>query len=105
MSPYARRGYVDHTPLQTTSIPGFVEDNWGLRATSAGAAAGLGSAFDFNRAPRRAEIIGSTAPAAPAARSETGVVFVLYGAALLGALVVLASIAWRRRRRTELVLP
>jgi phospholipase C len=105
MSPYARRGYVDHTPLQTTSIPGFVEDNWSLRAPSAGAAAGLGSAFDFNRAPRRAEIIGSTAPAAPAARSETGVVFVLYGAALLGALVVLASIAWRRRRRTELVLP
>lgn len=105
MSPYARRGYVDHSPLQTTSIPGFVEDNWGLKAPPAGAAAGLGSAFDFTRAPRRAEIIGSTAAPAPAARSETGVVFVLYGAALLGALAALASILWRRRGRTELVLP
>ena len=30
VSPYARRGHVDSTPLDTTSILRFIEDNWQL---------------------------------------------------------------------------
>src|SRR5271165_6163865 len=30
ISPYAKRNYVDHAILDTTSVPRFIEDNWQL---------------------------------------------------------------------------
>ena len=30
ISPFARENFVDHTVNDTTSIPRFIEDNWGL---------------------------------------------------------------------------
>ena len=42
VSPYARRGYVDSTPLDTTSIPAFIERNWRLAPTHAAARSGPG---------------------------------------------------------------
>jgi phospholipase C len=49
ISPYARRGFVDHTPLETTSILAFIEARWGLKPLTArdAKAANLTSAFDF----------------------------------------------------------
>jgi len=54
VSPYARRGYVDHTPNDHTSILKFIEDRFGLSPlTSRDAAAnGLAEAFDFAAPPR-----------------------------------------------------
>jgi phospholipase C len=49
ISPYAKRGYIDHTPLETASILAFIEARWGLKplSTHDAKAANLTSAFDF----------------------------------------------------------
>jgi phospholipase C len=104
MGAYSRRGFVDHTALETASIPGFIAENWGLPPLSPNDG-NLTSAFDFTAATRRARVIGPTTLPAPAPASLIGVVFVLYGIALAAALLVFSAVAWRARRRTEVVLP
>ncbi|HET7546341.1 MAG TPA: alkaline phosphatase family protein [Usitatibacter sp.] len=49
VSPYAKRGYVDHTQYDTTSILRFIEKRWGLEPLGPRDAAvnDLGNAFDF----------------------------------------------------------
>lgn len=49
ISPYAKRGYVDHTTYETSSILSFIEKRWGLTplSTRDAAAANLTNAFDF----------------------------------------------------------
>jgi phospholipase C len=55
ISPYAKKGYVSHTPYEFGSILKFVEDNWALprigstdeRATS------IVDVFDFSQPPRK----------------------------------------------------
>ncbi|MDB4916970.1 MAG: acid phosphatase [Gemmatimonadetes bacterium] len=50
ISPYAKKGFIDHTPLETTSILAFIEARWGLKplSTHDAKAANLTSAFDFS---------------------------------------------------------
>ena len=59
VSPYARRGVVDSTPLDHTSILRFIEDNWRLAPLAARdeQARSLDGAFDFARHPREPKII------------------------------------------------
>ena len=49
ISPFARKGYVDSTVYDTTSITALVEHRWNLAplGTRDAAAADLTSAFDF----------------------------------------------------------
>jgi phospholipase C len=56
ISPFARKGYVDHTSYDTTAILKLIETRWGLAPLgSRDAAAGdLLTSFDFNQAPLRA---------------------------------------------------
>jgi phospholipase C len=63
VSPYARRGHVDGTRLDTTSILKFIEDNWGLRPLGArdARANSFRAAFDFSRAPRRPALVAAAA--------------------------------------------
>jgi len=51
VSPYAKRGHVDHTRYDTTSILKFIETRWRLRplGTRDAAANDLTNAFDFTR--------------------------------------------------------
>jgi len=51
VSPYAKKGYVDHTPYDTTSVMAFIERRWNLRpiATRDAAANDLTAAFEFGR--------------------------------------------------------
>jgi phospholipase C len=55
VSPYAKRGFVDHTPYDTTSILRFIEKRWGLAPLGPRDAAvnDLTNAFDFNTEPER----------------------------------------------------
>ena len=55
VSPYAKRGYVDHTPYDTTSILRFIEKRWGLAplGTRDASVNDLTNAFDFNNEPER----------------------------------------------------
>jgi acid phosphatase len=52
ISPFARRGFVDHTVYDTTSILKFIETRWQLAPLGArdAAANNLASAFDFTQA-------------------------------------------------------
>jgi hypothetical protein len=104
MSAYARRGVVDHSHLETASIPAFIQENWRLGAPPA-AVGSLRTAFDFDRAPRRAEIIDSSSLGTPIPAGRTNAVFWLYGGALVVAALTLGALGWRSRRRTEVVLP
>jgi phospholipase C len=54
VSPYAKRGHVDSTVLDFTSIPKFIEENWSLEplAKRDAKANSFTSAFDFAQAPR-----------------------------------------------------
>jgi phospholipase C len=53
ISPWARRGYIDHTYYDTTSILRFIEWRWDLPPlTDRDAGANnLGAAFDFEQQP------------------------------------------------------
>ncbi|HYM38957.1 MAG TPA: alkaline phosphatase family protein [Thermoplasmata archaeon] len=68
VSPYARRGYVDHTAMDHTSMLRFIDDNWGLPYLSVrvAGAGNLTSAFDF-----RAPASGSSVAALPSATTSS----------------------------------
>ena len=55
VSPHAKRGHVDHTRYDTTSILKFIETRFGLRplGTRDAAASDLSNAFDFTAARGR----------------------------------------------------
>jgi phospholipase C len=55
VSPYARKGYVDHTQYEFGSILKFIEDNWdlGRLGTTDVRANNILGAFDFTQRPRR----------------------------------------------------
>jgi LPXTG-motif cell wall-anchored protein len=86
ISPYAKKGFVDHTQYDTTSILKFIEDRWGLEplGTRDAGANGLTNAFDFSQKPG--------APAGgPSTLPNTGgesapMALLLFGLALLIAL-------------------
>ncbi|HEV2909270.1 MAG TPA: alkaline phosphatase family protein [Candidatus Eremiobacteraceae bacterium] len=52
VSPYAKRGFVDHTQYETVSILKFIETRWNLKplGTRDAHANGLQNAFDFSQA-------------------------------------------------------
>lgn len=64
ISPFAKRGFVDHTQYDTTSILKFMETRWGLAPLGMRDAAvnDLTNAFDFSQAAPTT----STSPSAPA---------------------------------------
>jgi phospholipase C len=54
ISAYARRGYIDSTMLDFTSVLKFIEENWGIEPLAARdtQAKSFMSAFDFSMSPR-----------------------------------------------------
>jgi phospholipase C len=102
VSPYARRGRVDSTTLDFTSVLRFIEYNWRVEplAERDRNAATFLSAFDFTSPPRAPVLVGTdrhpVAPARPRARA----VYLSYAAvAVLVALLVAAPVLRARRRR------
>ena len=55
ISPYARRGYIDSTMLDFTSVLKFIEENWNIEPIAARdtQAKSFMSAFDFSMSPRQ----------------------------------------------------
>jgi len=102
VSPFAPVGEVNHTTLETASIPGFIEDNWKLAPlTTRDASAGrLATAFNFKQSPRRAETVPFTRITAPLSLPGRGAVFPLYGgAAAIAVLVIAGAVLFEARRR------
>ena len=104
VSPYARRGFVDHTQLEHASMLRFIEENWNVASLGPrdASANDLFFDFDFGHAPRAPELgvdYGTPPHVAPGRR---GVIYPAYGAAFIVAAVAIGlALAGDRRRRTR----
>ena len=104
VSPYARRGLVDHTQLEHTSMLKFIEGNWGIAPLGPrdARANNFLSAFDFRRAARGPELGVDYDPPRRIEPGRRGVIYPAYGAALFAAAGVIGlALAGDRRRRTR----
>jgi phospholipase C len=102
VSPYARRGHVDHTTLDFTSELKFIENNWGVAPLAArdAAANDITSAFDFTAAPRPAVLLGDSRTPPPIPQVRSRAVYLSYGSALIVVPIFVVA-ALRRRRRWQ----
>ena len=105
VSPYARRGHVDSTLLDTTSILRFIEDNWQLRAARAARRTGreLRRSLRLLAAGTRAEPAQRRTRRRRPAPVRRWVIYLGYGAALVLAAALIGWAAlrrppWRQRR-------
>ena len=92
VSPYARRGYVDHTLLDHTSLLKFIEENWDIPplAQRDARANNFTTAFDFAGAPRPPSFISSSREVPkPQPQPRRIVIYAAYGAAMLFAFLIL----------------
>ncbi|MCL4561055.1 MAG: alkaline phosphatase family protein [Chloroflexi bacterium] len=109
VSPYARKGYIDHTQYDFTSILKFIEDNWGLTSLTQrdAHANSLITAFDFSQAPRAPVFVSdvrSNSPtrASPPVRIIYGgyaLALALAGVVIGGAFISLIFTGKRKKRR------
>jgi phospholipase C len=103
VSPYARHGFVDSTPLEHTSMLKFIEDNWSVAPLGArdASANDFLSAFNFKQPARGPELKVDYGVPPHVAPGRRGVIYPAYGAALLiaGAAIGLAIAKDRRRTR------
>ena len=102
VSPYAKRGAVDHTLLDYTAMLHFIESNWKLAplSTRDKRSAGLASAFDFSAVPRTAALLPWAWPApqaAPSTSNPAPVIYSVYGVAAALAIAMVSLAAFRRR--------
>jgi phospholipase C len=91
ISPYARKGFIDHTQLDHTSILKFIEANWGIPplAERDGNANNLTSAFDFSSPPRDPVFLtASRAVPKPQVEPRHVVIYFTYGTAILFAFFI-----------------
>ena len=95
VSPYARRGVVDSTPLDHTSILRFIEDNWRLAPLAARdkQARSLDGAFDFAGEPREPQLIAGALSSAREGSPRRWLIYLLYGAAVMLAVGSIARVA------------
>ena len=109
ISPYARKGFVDHTVYDMTSLLKFIETRWNLAplATRDAAAADLTAAFDFSQAPaplRAPQPVDGQDVRAPSPSKDRGAAsqrssIILAGVVIGIVLVMAAVIVLIRRRR------
>jgi phospholipase C len=101
VSPYAKRGYIDSTTLDFTSILKFIEQNWKLEplASRDRRAHSIARAFDFSQTPREPKfpsdergVAGKRAPNRLA----------IYGAYMAALVLTFFVIAWAALGRNPL---
>jgi phospholipase C len=105
VSPYARRGHIDSTELDYTSILKFIEENWGLQplAERDAKALSFAGAFDFSTTPAKPVTVAFEREHQEPVKDRRAVVYGAYGAAfaLPGLVIGLAALGplFRRKRR------
>lgn len=107
VSPYAKRGHVDNTELDFTSMLKFIQENWDVEplATRDAAANNFLSAFDFEAPPREAVILPRSREIILPEEPKRAIVYASYSGALgLFALVVIGA-ALQSRRRNQRTVP
>jgi phospholipase C len=103
VSPYAKKGHVDHTTLDFTSELKFIQNNWGVAPLGDRdrAANDITTAFDFSAGPREPVLLDRSREPEQLPATNSGVVYLCYGAALLAAPLAAVGIQRRRRARPE----
>jgi phospholipase C len=98
VSAYAKRGYIDSTVADFTSILRFIEDNWQLpsMAERDAKANSIAGAFDFSQPPREPQFLTTERGEEAKPPSRRAAVYFIY--ALLVAVPALA-LSWRAGRR------
>jgi len=103
VSPYAKKGYIDNTQLDFTSVLKFIEVNWNVPPLQSRdtAASNFLEAFDFTQSPRPPEFLTSTRnPPVAAKKDPSRIIYMTYGfAVILSVLVV--GIAYLRHFLTR----
>jgi phospholipase C len=85
ISPYAKKGFIDSTLLDFTSILKFIQINWDIPplAERDANANDLTSAFDFTQPPRQAEFIGTERNIVVEEKTNpTSIIYLTYGGIL-----------------------
>ena len=105
VSPYARRGHVDSTVLDFTSILKFIEYNWRLAplATRDARANNFLTAFDFRKPPRPPQFLSRERARVGLPEAHVVPVYAAYPIAIVvpGSLIGLATLRQRRARRHD----
>jgi phospholipase C len=85
VSPYAKKGFIDHTTLDFTSVLKFIENNWSLKplAQRDARANSIANAFNFAQAPRHPAFIPATLHPPSTATHARRYIYVIYGLPLL----------------------
>jgi phospholipase C len=102
VSPYARKGHIDHTQLDFTSILKFIEENWNVAplAERDAKANNFLSAFDFTQPPRRAEFLTLSRENAVVAKKDPAkVIYTAYGVGLLIPVLTMCIAFWQSRQK------
>jgi phospholipase C len=104
ISPYGRRGYVDHTVADFTSILKLIERLHGLSPLTArdAMAPDLSTAFDLQHGPRAATPVSlSRSTSTRASNLRIPIIWLLYGASIAGGVILMTAAALGARRRIE----
>jgi phospholipase C len=107
VSPYARRGHVEHAVLDFTSILRFIEDNWGLKplAERDSFATSIVGAFDFSAPPRSPRFVLPLPAAERPMAPVRGLIYATYGGAFAFAVLLVAWAALGARPRHRVAEP
>ena len=92
VSPYAKRGHIEHATLDFTSILKFIQENWQLEplADRDALANSIAGAFDFSQQPRPAAFINPYMPTAANTKpSPRGLIYGAYGAAVAACVLLI----------------
>jgi phospholipase C len=100
VSPYAKKGFIDNTQLDFTSMLKFIEGNWNVDplATRDANANDIRSAFDFQAPPRAPVLLDRVRNPIAAPEPKRGVVYAAYSLAI-AIPVGLLALGYRRSRR------
>ena len=100
VSPYAKRGYVDHETSEFSSILAFIESNWGLaplthrdKNTS-----DMMGAFDFTQPAREPVLLDMRRNVEPREAPRSEPVYTAYTSAVGVTFVLLVFAAYRTRK-------
>jgi phospholipase C len=102
VSPFARKGHIESTVMDFTSMLKFIEENWGVEplAERDRNANSIAPAFDFDQAPREPEFVAATREKTEVTQPKRLVVYVAYMLAVALAVgAILAALRSERRRR------
>jgi phospholipase C len=107
ISPYAKRGVVNHTQLDFTSLLKFIEQNWRLRPLTARdrAANSIASGLDFTQPAREPAFTSPRRGPIAEAHVRIWVIYLLYGSALLLPAIFIGYAVWTRSRRLRAAAP